>query len=65
MLFKKKKEADKIKEKIENKDFTPAELGVIAGVFAVFIILSTYPFFGRLFADTVKKKFFFYILICI
>ncbi|KAG4097123.1 hypothetical protein H8356DRAFT_1678019 [Neocallimastix lanati (nom. inval.)] len=53
MLFKKKKEADKIKEKIENKDFTPAELGVIAGVFAVFIILSTYPFFGRLFADTI------------
>jgi len=41
------------KEKVQNRDFTPKELGFLAGTFVLLIYLATYPFFGRLFADIV------------
>ncbi|ORX64551.1 hypothetical protein BCR32DRAFT_298049 [Anaeromyces robustus] len=41
------------KEKVQNKDFTPKELGTLAGTFILLLYLATYPFFGRLFADII------------
>jgi len=44
----------KNREKVQNKDFTPKELGFLAGTFLLLIYLATFPFFGRLFADIVN-----------
>jgi len=53
MVFQ-REEVQRVREKVENKDFTTKELGFIAGTFVFLIYLATYPFFGRLFADIVN-----------
>ncbi|OUM65549.1 hypothetical protein PIROE2DRAFT_7389 [Piromyces sp. E2] len=43
----------KNKERVQNRDFTPKELGFLIGTFVLLIYLATFPFFGRLFADII------------
>eukprot|EP00833_Pecoramyces_ruminatium_P000373 jgi/Orpsp1_1/1174405/evm.model.c7180000049980.1 len=52
-MFFKKDKVKKVKNKVENKDFTTKELSFVVGTFVILLYLATYPFFGRLFADII------------